>query len=122
MEETFMKAEIQVPGTRMDLISRFKEVYGQPPLVEVRAPGRVNLLGEHVDYNDGIVLPVAIDRKLNLAAAPTSDGIISLEALDLGVSVSFRLSKVSDRVDLGGRSLPGWALYPAGVAWALQQT
>ena len=121
MEETFMKAETQVPGTRMDLITRFKEVYGQPLQVEVQAPGRVNLLGEHVDYNDGIVLPVAIDRKLNLAAAPTSDGIVTLDALDLDASVSFRLVEVSNRVDLGGRPLPGWALYPAGVAWVLQQ-
>ena len=116
-----MKAEIQVPGTRMDLISRFKEVYGRPPQVEVQAPGRVNLLGEHVDYNDGIVLPVAIDRKLNLAAASTSDGILTLDALDLDASVSFRLVEVSDRCDLGGNPLPGWALYPAGVAWVLQQ-
>ncbi len=105
----------------MDLISRFTELFGRPPLVITQAPGRVNLLGEHVDYNDGIVLPVAIDRKLNLAAAPTSDGILTLDALDLDASVSFRLVEVSDRCDLGGHPLPGWALYPAGVAWVLQQ-
>jgi galactokinase len=121
MEETFMNTEIQVPGKRMDLISRFTELYGRLPQVEVQAPGRVNLLGEHVDYNDGIVLPVAIDRRLNLTAAPTSNGIVSLEALDLDASVSFRLVEVSDRCDLGGSPLPGWALYPAGVAWVLQQ-
>jgi hypothetical protein len=42
MEETFMNTEIQVPGKRMDLISRFTELYGRPPQVEVQAPGRVN--------------------------------------------------------------------------------
>jgi galactokinase len=121
MEDTFTKAETQLTAKRMDLISRFTELYGRPPLVTTQAPGRVNLLGEHVDYNDGIVLPVAIDRKLKLAAAPTSDDIVVLKALDLDASVSFRLIEVSDRCDLGGHPLPAWALYPAGVAWVLQQ-
>jgi galactokinase len=81
----------------------------------------VNLLGEHVDYNEGVVLPVAIDRKLCLAAAPTSDEVVTLNALDLGEGVSFRLDEVTHRCDVDGHPLPGWALYPAGVAWTLQQ-
>ena len=58
----------------MNLASRFEQIFGQPPQVETRAPGRVNLLGEHVDYNQGVVMPVAIDRAVTLAAASTSDG------------------------------------------------
>jgi galactokinase len=105
----------------MSLASRFELVFGQPPWVETRAPGRVNLLGEHVDYNQGIVLPVAIDRVVTVAAAPTMDGIVTLNALDLGEQVLFKLSEVDKKCDLTGNPLPGWALYPAGVGWALQQ-
>jgi galactokinase len=81
----------------------------------------VNLLGEHVDYNQGIVLPAAIDREVRLAATSTSDDTVTLNAFDLGEQVAFKLSDVEKRCDLTGQPLPGWALYPAGVAWALQQ-
>jgi len=115
-----VKGELQILEKSMNLSSRFEEFYGRPARVEAQAPGRVNLLGEHVDYNDGIVLPAAIDRKLCLVAAPTSDGVVTLNALDLRKQVSFRLDEVTNRCDLEGRPLPGWALYPAGIAWALQ--
>ena len=117
-----MKGEIQAPGKSTKLTTSFEEIFGRPPWVEAQAPGRVNLLGEHVDYNDGIVLPIAIDRKLSLTAAPTSDDIVTLNALDLGESVSFRLDAVTNRCDLDGRPLPDWALYPAGIACILKQT
>jgi galactokinase len=117
-----VKGEIQVVGKGNKLAIRFEEIYGRPPWVEAYAPGRVNLLGEHVDYNDGIVLPVAIDRKMYMAAAPTYDEVVTLNALDLGGQISFRLDEVSNRCDLGGHPLPGWALYPAGIAWILQKT
>lgn len=113
--------DTQIIRTGMNLATRFEGLFGQPPRVEAQAPGRVNLLGEHVDYNQGIVLPAAIDRKVHLAAAPTSDGMVTLIALDLGERVSFRLDDLASRCDLYGRPLPGWALYPAGVAWSLQQ-
>jgi galactokinase len=105
----------------MDLANQFIQQYGCSATVESHAPGRVNLLGEHVDYNQGIVLPAAIDREVSLLAAPTSDGKVSLTALDLGQQVSFRLSEVDERCDIDGKPLPGWSHYPAGVAWALQQ-
>lgn len=106
----------------MSLVSRFEQIYGQSPMFETRAPGRVNLLGEHVDYNQGVVLPVAIDRVVTLTAAPTSDVNVTLFALDLGAQVTFSLRDVGQKRDLRGDPLPGWALYPAGVAWALQHT
>lgn len=104
----------------MDLIASFNHHYGKPPALVSRAPGRVNLLGEHVDYNDGPVLPVALDRAVCLAAAPSGDDIVSLIALDFDESVSFKLTELDRKVDLQGQPLPGWALYPAGVAWSLQ--
>ena len=116
-----MKNNQSLSGLHMDLTSRFMQVYGQLPQVEAQAPGRVNLLGEHVDYNDGIVLPVAIDRAVKVAAVPTSDNTVTLNALDIGKQVSFSLADVANRISLNGQALPGWALYPAGVAWSLQQ-
>ena len=105
----------------MDLASSFEQKFGHPPRVETRAPGRVNLLGEHVDYNQGIVLPAAIDRVVTLAAASASNDIVTLYAIDLGERVTFKLSEVEKHCDMEGNPLPGWTLYPAGVAWSLQQ-
>jgi galactokinase len=102
------------------LIEQFHHIFGRLPLVAARAPGRVNLLGEHVDYNDGLVLPAAIDREVHLVAAPRSDYLVSLAALDLEQRVEFRLADLDGRQDAYGEPLPGWAYYPAGVAWALR--
>lgn len=85
------------------------------------APGRVNLLGEHVDYNDGIVLPVAIDRQVTLSFAPIEDPVLHLHALDFDQQISISLEKLEEKCDVNGEPLSSFALYPAGVAWALQQ-
>jgi galactokinase len=105
----------------MDIQTAFAQSFNTPATILVRAPGRVNLLGEHVDYNDGVVLPVAIDRAVRLAAAPTPDGVVRLYAQDLNQQVAFRLDALEQRLDLDGAPLPHWAIYPAGVAWALRE-
>lgn len=105
----------------MDVKTLFREKYERDPSLIVRAPGRVNLIGEHVDYNGGPVMPVAIDRVVHVAAAPHSERVVTIMALDLGEQVSFHLDRLSQKEDLDRRPLPVWARYPAGVAWSLLQ-
>ncbi len=97
----------------------FRERFGREPALVVRAPGRVNLIGEHVDYNAGLVLPAAIDRAAWIAAAPVADDAITIEAADLAERTSFRMEHVALRTDQDGRPLAPWAFYPAGVASVL---
>lgn len=99
------------------LAEAFHAQFGHSPTLTARAPGRVNLLGEHVDYNDGMVLPAAIDREVQIAAAPTADRQVHIRAVDLNASITFPLDDLTSLRD----SLPAWARYPAGVAWALQE-
>lgn len=104
----------------MDIREAFRQIFGSEPVLLARAPGRVNLLGEHVDYNDGPVLPAAIDRSVHIAAAPAADRTVTLHALDLNKQAAFSLDDLDAKAGLDGQPLPHWALYPAGVAWALQ--
>jgi galactokinase len=61
----------------------------------VRAPGRVNLIGEHTDYNDGFVLPVAIDRRTTVAVSARDDDLVKVDATDLGEQDSFSLDEIA---------------------------
>jgi galactokinase len=99
----------------------FQEIYTEPPSIVVRAPGRINLIGEHVDYNEGWVLPVALDRSAWIAASSSTSNLLSISALDLNENVSLRMDELKNKRDVEGNALPPWAHYPAGVAWALQE-
>jgi galactokinase len=83
----------------------------------ISAPGRVNLIGEHVDYNMGVVLPVTVDRRLWVAARPVEESSLHIQALDLGEEVRIDLNDLDGRVDVQGKPLPLWSFYPAAVAW-----
>lgn len=80
----------------------------------VRAPGRVNLIGGHTDYNEGYVLPVAVDRAAWIAAAPVDVQEAHIHALDMKDEARFSLDEVPP-------SSGEWADYPRGVAWVLQE-
>jgi galactokinase len=98
----------------------FAEAFGAPPAVLASAPGRVNLIGEHTDYNEGWVLPVALGMRACVAAGVCPSSVVSLRALDIRESVSFRLTELAAGIDIAGRPLPGWARYPAAIAQSLQ--
>lgn len=93
----------------------FREAFGQWPEIVVAAPGRVNLIGEHTDYNEGYVLPVAIDRQVVIAAAKRDDNIVSLRALDLNSTSEFSLSEIAKDPD------QPWSNYQRGVAWVIKR-
>lgn len=97
------------------ILSAFEATFDGKPDLVVRAPGRVALLGAHTDYNDGWVLPAAINRAVWLAATPTDDNTLTLHALDLDKSAAIDLN------NLPPMQVGSWLNYPLGVAWALQE-
>ncbi|MGA2504328.1 MAG: galactokinase [Anaerolineales bacterium] len=104
---------------RQKILVAFQQRFGADPEFWARAPGRVNLLGEHVDYNEGFVLPAAIDRDTLVAFRRSGSPRSTLVALDLGEEISLDSQSVLDKQDSDGVPLSGWALYPGGVSWAL---
>jgi galactokinase len=102
-----------------NILSVFQHRFGTDPEFVARAPGRVNLLGEHLDYNEGFVLPAAIDRETLVAFRRSGSPVSTIMALDLGGEISIDSQSVLDKQDSDGALLSGWSLYPAGVSWAL---
>jgi galactokinase len=78
------------------------------------APGRVNLIGEHTDYNDGYVMPFALAQRVLIAAAPRDDGTWRVTSLNNHSTETFRPTDLQP-------GMPGWQAYVAGVVWALQE-
>ncbi len=107
---------------RARAVAAFHRTYGGTPTHLVRAPGRVNLIGEHTDYNDGFVLPMALERAAWIALTPRDDGVVRLNATDLEQEGVFDVAAARRRDARGDPHDPegGWLEYPRGVAWALQ--
>ena len=97
------------------LLSGFKEHFGAEPEALMRAPGRVNLIGEHTDYNDGFVLPVAIDRDIMVASRSRDDALVRIYSLDFNALTEFSLN------DISHDSENAWSNYPRGVAHFLKE-
>jgi len=90
----------------------FQQRFGVQPAVLARAPGRVNLIGDHTDYNEGFVLPMAIDRAVWIALRPRVDSLVTVHSLDFGDDLSFDAGAVE-------HGTGGWGEYVRGVAWAI---
>jgi len=94
----------------------FVELYAAAPEGVWSAPGRVNLIGEHTDYNDGFVMPFALPHTAVAAVSRRTDGVLRLHSADVeGGVVEVRLD------DLTPESDRNWTAYPAGVVWALRE-
>ena len=100
--------------TRENVLQGFHKDYRGDPVWITRSPGRVNIIGEHTDYNDGFVLPMAINYATWVALQPREDRQVRITALDMGEKLNFSL----DQFD---RGLGGWREYITGVAWALSE-
>ena len=100
--------------TPLQVIDAFKACFGTAANV-YRAPGRVNLIGEHTDYNDGFVLPAAIEFYCWAAVAPRSDRKLVIHSENFNETIEEPLDSLSPLAK------KHWANYPLGVAWALRQ-
>lgn len=98
-----------------NLLNGYRERFKSEPAFVARAPGRVNLLGEHVDYNNGLVIPTAIDLTVWLAFSPSGTDQTTLVALDMNDEVTFGLENLPTKTRADGSPLPDWAKFPAGV-------
>jgi galactokinase len=94
------------------LSESFVKHFGERPSLIVRAPGRVNLIGEHTDYNDGFVLPMAIDRAIWIAVRPRTDRFARIHSVDFEAEAVFSLDDLKKE--------QGWAEYLKGIAHILQ--
>lgn len=107
------------PGVDAELAERvqsqFETLHGRPATLLAIAPGRVNVIGEHVDYNGGWVLPAAIDRCLVMAVAPRDDDRVRLATADFEGILEF------DRTDLARGTARDWSRYVRGVLAGLTQ-
>src|SRR5690242_17071329 len=86
----------------------YRSRFGEPPEVVASAPGRVNLLGEHTDYNGGFVLPCAIERRVAVALGRGVGGLYSVDH--------------DDEQPYAGPRAENWADYLRGVVWALEES
>jgi galactokinase len=106
--DTFRQMSVDIQSLKR----RFAGSFGRAATRAVRAPGRVNLIGEHTDYNDGFVLPIAIEREVAACLAERNDRTVTFASVQVGDPAT---------VDLDGPIRPGqpaWANYPKGVLLA----
>ncbi|MFF4118773.1 galactokinase [Streptomyces sp. NPDC001714] len=103
-------------GAPAQVRDAFEELYGTAPDGVWAAPGRVNLIGEHTDYNDGFVMPFALPHVATAAVARRTDGVLRLHSSDVdGGVVELTLDALEPGTD------QEWTAYPAGVVWALRE-
>ncbi|MFB0907353.1 MAG: galactokinase family protein, partial [Spirosomataceae bacterium] len=90
------------------IISAFENQYQKSPDLVVNAPGRINLIGEHTDYNNGFVLPAAIDKSIVFAISKRTDNLLKFYSVDLDETFEITLDALE-------KSAKGWANYLIGV-------
>jgi galactokinase len=113
MTSSISEADAALSKTH-EIADRFQSVFGTSPRAIFRAPGRVNLIGEHTDYNDGFVMPVAINLYAYSAIAGRNDRTLSVRSEQFGETIELDLAQ------LAGPPRKQWSDYVRGVAAALQ--
>jgi galactokinase len=114
--ELGLRELVDLYGGPVQLIEDFHARTGTTPTVLGSAPGRVNVIGEHLDYNGGASLPIALTHRTEVAAATRDDGLLVVESRQAPARVTVPMT------DLRGSApvpVQGWAAYVAGVLWAL---
>ncbi len=96
------------------VVDTHRQVFGSDPQGVWSAPGRVNLIGEHTDYNDGLVLPIALPHRTDAACSPRADDLLRVWSVQTDELVEVPLA------DAGPGRPEGWSAYVAGVLWALR--
>ena len=110
-----MPASDESPAPQESTVAAsFSETFGSPPAGVWSAPGRVNLIGEHTDYNAGLCLPIALPHRTYAAVRLRADRRLRLRSLQSDQQYDLDLD------DVGPGNPPGWGGYAAGVLWALQ--
>ena len=109
----FRRYSASVSNDANVLVEAFRAGTGRQPTGVWAAPGRVNLIGEHTDYNDGYVMPFALAQRVLIAAAPRDDGTWSVTSLNNDSTKIFRAADLRP-------GMAGWQAYVAGVVWALE--
>lgn len=102
----------------MDVAGQFAKLYGYEADGVWSAPGRVNLIGEYTDFNEGFVMPLALPHTAVAAVARRTDGVLRLHSADIDAPVAEL--RVDELTPLSKYGQGGWAAYPAGVVWALR--
>ncbi|MFD0144554.1 MULTISPECIES: galactokinase [unclassified Streptomyces] len=106
----------------MSVAGEFEALYGAAPEGVWAAPGRVNLIGEYTDFNDGFVMPLALPHTARAAVSRRHDGVLRLHSADVpGGIVRLDLDVLEPLAPLAGGAGASWAAYPAGVVWALRE-
>jgi galactokinase len=103
-----------MPLEKDAIVDHFARRYQEPPRWVARSPGRVNLIGEHTDYNDGFVLPLAIDRAIWIALRPRDDRRVVVHSIDYDQTKEFSLDDLEHRGE-------DWVEYLKATAWSLQE-
>jgi galactokinase len=95
--------------------TEFTKAFGGEPDGRWWAPGRVNLIGEHTDYNDGFVLPLALEQGVAAAVRMSDEPVLRVRSVQQGDTVTVPLAEITPN------SVDGWSAYVAGVGWALRE-